>query len=65
MAKKEDKKEEALDRRGFVKDLAKKVGVITLGVISAAATIEYFDRREKTPVGNNPNFGPQGDYTGV
>ena len=65
MAKNEDKKEEDLDRRSFVKDLTKKVGVVVLGVISATTAIEYYDRREKTPVGNNPDFGPQGDYTGV
>ena len=65
MAKNEDKTEENLDRRSFVKDLTKKVGIVVLGVISATAAIEYYDRREKTPVGNNPDFGPQGDYTGV
>jgi len=65
MSEREDRTEASLDRRSFVKDLAMKVGVVVLGVISATATIEYIDRRDKTPVGNNPDFGPQGDYTGV
>lgn len=60
-----EKKKENLDRRGFVGELAKKLAVLALGVISARTVIEYIDRREKTPVGNNPNFGPDGDYTGV
>ena len=65
MSEKKDKNNEDIDRRGFIKDLTKKVGVVVLGVLSATAAIEYYDRREKTPVGNNPDFGPQGDYTGV
>ena len=65
MVEKKDKMNEEIGRRSFVKDLTKKVGIVVLGVMSATAAIEYYDRREKTPVGNNPDFGPQGDYTGV
>ncbi len=65
MVEKKDKMNEDMDRKSFIQGLTKKLGVVVLGVISATAAIEYYDRREKTPVGNNPDFGPQGDYTGV